>query len=190
MVFVLENGIGNPSSKSLTRLLCFLFFFFLLIISFLFSLQTFCYNEITDIVQICLKAYGHFDVEPGIEWKVQQIRPNLILPCQYHMTHSSNQVHSRHQKSQLLFSGQGQSLMSQHREAKLSVSSSKKDLPSMGSDAECKNISPYQRLGPGFSILGGEMSNVTNTSLEKIRALAANIDPHLDFNREQVTTRF
>lgn len=54
------------------------------------------------------------------------------------------------------------------------------------SDAEHKNISSYQRLGPGFSILGGEMSNVTNASLEKIQALAANIDPFLNFTKDQV----
>lgn len=150
---------------------CWLFFF----------LQTFCYSASNDVVQICLQTYGHFNVEPDIERKARNFYLTSNQPCHYHLTHSNNQIHSQYPRTQGFFSGPGQILMSQCEEAQMTLSPGKKD-----SDAEHKNISSYQRLGPGFSILGGEMSNVTNASLEKIQALAANIDPFLNFTKDQV----
>lgn len=142
--------------------------------------KTFCYSASNDVVQICLQTYGHFNVEPDIERKARNFYLTSNQPCHYHLTHSNNQIHSQYPRTQGFFSGPGQILMSQCEEAQMTLSPGKKD-----SDAEHKNISSYQRLGPGFSILGGEMSNVTNASLEKIQALAANIDPFLNFTKDQ-----
>lgn len=128
--------------------------------------KIFCYSELDDTVQICLKAYGHFNVRPNVEYIVQQLPSNLLQPCDYHpVIHSKNQAPSLPPKARPPFSGQGRSLIAL--------------------DSTSEHIPSYQRLGPGFSILGGEMSNATNSSLERIRALAENIDPQVDFSRDQ-----
>ncbi|XP_029651121.1 deubiquitinating protein VCIP135 [Octopus sinensis] len=148
--------------------------------------KVFVYNSADDRLDICLRPYGHFSVEPGVEEKARSTKPHLYFNCEYPKPALSSTNFRRSKKSAPSSEADHSSKLFHCKD---SMTSDKKGDLTEGKESNKKPAAlpktsysksehpTYQRLGPGFSVLGAEHSNVTNHSLELLHTLAKNIDP-------------
>ncbi|GAB1607956.1 deubiquitinating protein VCIP135-like [Argonauta hians] len=160
--------------------------------------KVFVYNSTEDRLDICLKPFGHFMVEPGVEEKANRSKPQQNLDCPpsrspptalsapnfrrgKKLTPSSEDEHPSkifHCKEPLTSDKRGDlsaaptttttttTMNNEGRDSKKAVAQARSEQP----------YQAYQRLGPGFSVLDAQHSNITNQGLELLHTLAKNID--------------